>query len=614
MARLDYFLISETLLDVYEDSTIKYSYKSDHSPVNLKLNISKHKRGPGVWKLNNSLLLDETFQKIVKKEIELVISTYVCTPYNPKFVQENLNDYNFEYMIEIELLWEVLNAQIRGRIIAFASNKKRKTNLEENKLKTEIIRLENELHKNSTNENWINKLKEKKDKLEDIREHKLKGAFIRSRWQYTNMGEKPSSYFLNLENIFFISKHIRELTVDNESIKKPEQILEKMRQFYENLYKEQENTDIENTSLNPIKERLKKIDEEEKMTLDKVISMEELGNIVKSKNNKSPGPDGFTNEFYKILWPNIKNLLLKLLNIYKHKGQINPAQLESIITCIPKGGKLRNNLKNWRPITLLNSIYKFYSGILAERIKTILPKSIHSDQKGFIKGRFIGENTRLTYDIIEACNRKKIEGIIILIDFEKAFDSISWEFIQKTLQMLNFGNKIISLVKSLQINSSSKILQNGDLSGKIKLGRGCRQGDPISPYILVIAAEILAEAIRSNKNIEGITIYKKEHKISLYADDTTLITKANELSIRNCMLALKEFEKISGLRINKEKTKVAKIGGWGDNGTTLCDDLLLDWTQEFTALGISYNVNNMEQITELNIENKIIEIQKLIYL
>ena len=131
MARLDYFLISETLLDVYEDSTIKYSYKSDHSPVNLKLNISKHKRGPGVWKLNNSLLLDETLQKIVKKEIELVISTYVCTPYNPKFVQENLNDYNFEYMIEIELLWEVLNAQVRGRIIAFASNKKRKTNLEE---------------------------------------------------------------------------------------------------------------------------------------------------------------------------------------------------------------------------------------------------------------------------------------------------------------------------------------------------------------------------------------------------------------------------------------------------------------------------------------------------
>ena len=276
--------------------------------------------------------------------------------------------------------------KIRGRIIAFPSNKKRKTNLEENKLKTEIIRLENELHKNLTNESWINKLKEKKDKLEDIREHILKGAFIRSRWQYTNMGEKPSSSFLNLENNFFISKHIRELTVDNESIKKPEQILEKMRQFYENLYKEQKNTDIENTSLNPIKERLKKIDEEEKMTLDKDISMEELGNIVKkSKNHKSPGPDGFTNEFSKIFWPNIKNLLLKLLNIHKHKGQINPARLEGIITCIPKGGKLRNNFKNWRPITLLNSIYKFYSGILAKESKQSYQKLYIVIRRGLLK-------------------------------------------------------------------------------------------------------------------------------------------------------------------------------------------------------------------------------------
>ena len=79
---------------------------------------------------------------------------------------------------------------------------------------------------------------------------------------------------------------------------------------------------------------------------------------------------------------------------------------------------------------------------------------------------------------------------------------------------------------------------------KIKLGRGCRQGDPVSPYLFVLAAEILAEAIRTNKNIEGITIYKQEHKISRYADNTTLITKANESSIRASMSTLKDFERI----------------------------------------------------------------------
>ena len=129
-----------------------------------------------------------------------------------------------------------------------------------------------------------------------------------------------------------------------------------------------------------------------------------------------------------------------------------------------------------------------------------------------------------------------------------------------------------------------------------------------------MAAKILAEAIRSNKNIEGLTLYKQEHKISQYADDTTLITKANENSIRASMSTLKEFENISGLRINKEKTKVIKIGGWRDSRIELCKELKLDWTSEFILLGISYKVNELDNITEHNIDNKLKEIKKLIYI
>ena len=112
----------------------------------------------------------------------------------------------------------------------------------------------------------------------------------------------------------------------------------------------------------------------------------------------------------------------------------------------------------------------------------------------------------------------------------------------------------------------------------------------MSPYLFVIAAEILAEAVRSNKQIEGITLHKQVHKISQYADDTTLITKANENSIRNCMNMLGEFERCSGLKINKEKTKVAKIGGWGDSSSNLCEDLALDWIMTKEEIERSKNV------------------------
>ena len=429
------------------------------------------------------------------------------------------------------------------------------------------------------------------------------------------MGEKPSKFFLNLENKNFVSKHIRDLKNENKTFKNPAEILEEMRKFYGRLYQKEDNIDISESSLRNIENNLPKLNKMDKENLEKDISLDKLGYIVKkSKNNKSPGPDGFTNEFYKIFWPNLKIILLKLLNSYRKKKLINPSQLNGTITCIPKGGKIRNNIKNWRPITLLNSIYKYFSSIIAERLKHILPKLIHSNQTGFINGRFIGENTRLTYYIITECNLQNSKGLILLIDFEKAFDSISSEFITKTLKIFNFGTDTVNWINSLQIGSSSKILQNGNFSNKLTLGRGCRQGDPVSPYLFVLAAEILSEAIRTNKDIEGITILQKEQKTSQYADDTTLFIKPTEKNIRNCMSTLREFERVSGLRVNKEKTKVIKIGAWGDNRTTLCEDLNLDWSQEFVSLGITYNIDNFENISDINIELKIKEIQKLIFL
>ena len=206
----------------------------------------------------------------------------------------------------------------------------------------------------------------------------------------------------------------------------------------------------------------------------------------------------------------------------------------------------------------------------------------------------------------------KINGLIILIDFEKAFDSISWNFILDILKKINFGQNTINWVKSLQIDSTSKILQNGHLSETINLGRGCRQGDPISPYLFVLGAELLAEAIRSNTNIEGLTIHQKEHKLSQYADDTTLFLKYSEKNIRSCMETLREFEIISGLKVNTEKTYVVKIGDERDNRINLCTDLELIWTNKFTSLGITYDVQNMENITEQNINLKEKEIKKLI--
>ena len=98
--------------------------------------------------------------------------------------------------------------------------------------------------------------------------------------------------------------------------------------------------------------------------------------------------------------------------------------------------------KKWRPITLLNVSYKIASGFIANRIKRVLPNNIYSDQAGFINGRCISENTRLLYDIIHYTEKRNIPELLLLIDFEKAFVSVSWSFIKKKLSFFRFGSDI----------------------------------------------------------------------------------------------------------------------------------------------------------------------------
>ena len=107
-----------------------------------------------------------------------------------------------------------------------------------------------------------------------------------------------------------------------------------------------------------------------------------------------------------------------------------------------------------------------------------------------------------------------IPGVLLMIDFEKAFDTVSWKFIHKCLEFFNFGPTIQSWIATFQYNIESSVTQAGYLSKFFKPGRGCRQGDPISPYLFLLCAEILAYKIKSNQNIHGVQINDIEYLMS----------------------------------------------------------------------------------------------------
>ena len=150
--------------------------------------------------------------------------------------------------------------------------------------------------------------------------------------------------------------------------------------------------------------------------------------------------------------------------------------------------------------------------------------------------------------------KKQIPGLIMLIDFEKAFDSVSWDFLYAVLKFFNFGDGFIKWITIFNKNIKAYVTQSGFLSDPINIERGCWQGDPIAPYLFIICAQILCLMIIHNESIRGISFNNADIKLSQYANDTTLVLDGSKLSLMAALNMLETYGAITGLLVNTENT------------------------------------------------------------
>lgn len=601
--RLDFFLVSENLISEVVGTEVGPSYRSDHSIVQLFLKKEVLKRDKQYWKFNNSLLKDKSFVTEIKTVIYNLKKEYALPVYNFDNI-DNISDNDLQFTISDQLFFEMLLLKIREKTISYSCYKKKADLQKERELESEIKLLSDNL-----DEHVLDRLECLNVQLQELRDNKVQGMIVRSRINWIQNGEKPSRYFCNLENRNFVDRTMSFLsTNDGNIIYKQDDVLKEVQDYYECLYSARDVTDV---NLDTIVHEATKLSQCESDSLEGPLSYTEACCALKNmSNNKSPGSDGFTVEFFKFFFINIGVFLVRSVNEGFLNKNLSVTQRQGIIICIPKDDKPKQYLKNWRPISLLNTAYKIVSASIANRLKNVLPKIIHDDQKGFMKGRYIGENIRKIYDVLRYTEAENIPGLLLSVDIEKAFDSVSWAFMQKALEFFNFGPCLIQWIATLYHSPISCVSVNGQYSKWFSVCRGVRQGDPSSSYLYLLCAEIMSILIRQNVKIKGIQMNELEVLLSQFADDTNVCLDGSEESFNECMRVLRQFSDMSGLKINFEKTNVVWIGRMKNSNIRYLRDENFCWNPgTFRILGILFCIDT-DRMIELNYDGKLMTIRR----
>lgn len=315
------------------------------------------------------------------------------------------------------------------------------------------------------------------------------------------------------------------------------------------------------------------------------ITEEEIQHAIgRMATRKSPGPDGFPIEWYRL---GVELQAARLLTLYDTAfaaATLPPSFYEALIVVIHKTGKPTDQCSSYRPISLINLDAKILTKILAMRLGSVILSLVGTDQSGFMPGKTTDINLRRLYTNLQIRHDNRGRRVVAALDNEKAFDSVEWSFMFAVLTRLGFPQNFLTWLHLIYLKPTARVRVNGYISDPFPLGRGTRQGCPLSPLLFALIMEPLAELINSTLAIEGWTIAGITEKLSLYADDMLVYLADPMSSLESLLDTVEVFGLYSGLKVNWAKSVLFPVDEFPTSEISAKSNLMV--VDRFTYLGI----------------------------
>ncbi|GAU10072.1 hypothetical protein TSUD_421240, partial [Trifolium subterraneum] len=311
--------------------------------------------------------------------------------------------------------------------------------------------------------------------------------------------------------------------------------------------------------------QFKRLNQVECTSLTKPFSEEEVKAAVWDFDSyKSPGPDGVNFGFIKDFWAELRGDVMRFISEFHRNGKLTKGINSTFIALIPKIDSPQR-LNDFRPISLVGSLYKILAKVLANMLRLVIGSVIYESQTAFVKDRQILDGILIANEVVDEARKFKKDLMLFKVDFEKAYDSVDWGYLDDVMGRMSFPVLWRKWIKECASTATASVLVNGNPTEEFPLERGLRQGDPLSPFHFLLAAEglnVLMETAVARNLFTGYTIGERD-PVSVshlqFADDTLLLGAKSWANVRALRAVLVLFETMSGLKVNFHKSMLVGV-------------------------------------------------------